>query len=76
MIPIDPVGLSMKSWCDQMLTALSQYGIRRVLMSEDDWPSWAMYVYPILQKYKGQTPDPRGMGWREWARRVNGVLAS
>ncbi len=75
MIPINPIGMGMKDWCDQMTTNLAQYGAFRRLMDESEWGAWSLYVYPFLQKHKAQTPDPRGMPWREWAVRVNGVLA-
>ncbi len=75
-IGIQPVGIAMKDWCDQMATVLSQYGIRRVLQGETDWPVWSAYVYTVLQRYKAQVPDPRFFPeWRDWAQRVCGVLA-
>lgn len=41
---IQPVGLSIKEWCDYMVDELIQFGQAPQLIEEKDWQEWGSRV--------------------------------
>lgn len=67
---IDPRGLSIKRWCDQMVQELRQFGAIPTLLDEQQWREWGqqLLLFPGLQA----TPRPHGFQtFEEWAMAFN-----
>ena len=67
---IDPRGLSIKRWCDQMVLELSKFGAIPQLLDEDHWQDWAEHL-ALLQGLE-DTPLPGAFNsFEEWAMAFN-----
>jgi hypothetical protein len=72
---INPVGMTVRGWCDQMTIILESSGPVPQL-TRDDWKAWARHVIQLPKITTRQPPDPGSFeDWRAWAQRFNEVIA-
>jgi hypothetical protein len=72
---INPVGLSIKEWCDYMVDELVQFGQAPVLQDERDWQRWGQDICR-LPGVAGFNPPNPGLfdNFYEWAERFNSAV--
>lgn len=69
---IDPRGIEVVEWTNQMALELTGISLPPRLERPEDWQHWALYVIQSPKIAKVQAPDPRTYDdWREWAFRFN-----
>jgi len=72
---INPIGMTVRDWCDWMVSELRQYGLVSVLDQERNWKQWAIRVSELPGLAGLNPPDPRGFDdFYEWANRFNGAV--
>ena len=72
---IDPRGMTLTDWCDNMSLVLDSMVIPEKLLHEDEWREWATNIIDT-PNFEGQNvPNPYQFDdWREWAMRFNQVV--
>lgn len=72
---IDPLGMSMRDWCDSMVMQLepnSHCG----RLDDDNWQRWAAWFTTAPNLSQNHAPNPYLFSdWREWAKSFNNAMS-
>jgi hypothetical protein len=72
---INPVGLSIKEWCDYMVDELLQYGQVPYLQDELNWQDWGQELCNLPGIAGFNPPNPRFYdNFYGWAERFNSAV--
>lgn len=72
---INPAGLTIKEWCDFMVSELDAFGQAPILDDEADWRTWGQQVLLLPGLAAFNPPNPRDFDdFFEWASRFNAAV--
>lgn len=65
---IDPRGLDLMSWADQVVPRVNAYGNIGRLERPEDWRAWALQIASLTEMQKQGVPSPNEFAeWQDWA---------
>lgn len=71
---INPIGMTIKDWCDIMVEELIDLG-QAPYVQNDDWQQWGREVLRLPDVAAFNPPDPTFFdNFYEWAQRFNSTV--
>ena len=72
---IDPLGMSMRDWCDSMVMHLEPHS-HSARLDDDNWQQWAAWFTTAPNLSQNHAPNPYAFDdWREWAKSFNNAMS-
>ena len=72
---IDPIGMSMRDWCDSMVIQLEPHS-HSARLDDGNWQQWAAWFTTAPNLSQNHAPSPYAFDdWREWAKSFNNAMS-